>query len=156
MLGVLTQGLLDVCEGQSLDLEFEGRTDVSVKEYFRMIGKKTGSLIAAATELGGLVGGGTRSAGGRAPPVRPRLGRAFQVQDDLLDVVGDPDDFGKTIGGDILEGKEDVPPAEGGGARRGGRRGADRPRARKGKAFPRVEEGGRFRHAGRSRARRRR
>jgi geranylgeranyl diphosphate synthase type II len=103
---VLTQGLLDVCEGQALDLELEGRTDVSVKEYFRMIGKKTGSLIAAAAELGGLVGGG------RTPQVAAlrrfglRLGRAFQVQDDLLDVVGDPRDFGKTIGGDILEGKK--------------------------------------------------
>ncbi len=104
--GVLTQGLLDVCEGQALDLELEGRTNASVKEYFRMIGKKTGSLIAAATELGGLVGGG------RPPQVAAlrrfglRLGRAFQVQDDLLDIVGDPRDFGKTIGGDILEGKK--------------------------------------------------
>ncbi len=106
LAGVLTQGLLDVCEGQALDLEFEGRTDVSVKEYFRMIGKKTGSLIATATELGGLVGGGTRSAVAALRRFGLRLGSAFQVQDDLLDVVGDSRDFGKTIGGDILEGKK--------------------------------------------------
>jgi geranylgeranyl diphosphate synthase type II len=103
--GVLTQGLLDVCEGQALDLEFEGRTDVSVKEYFRMIGKKTGSLMATATELGGLVGEGTHLQVAALRRFGLGLGRAFQVQDDLLDVVGDPRDFGKTIGGDILEGK---------------------------------------------------
>jgi geranylgeranyl diphosphate synthase type II len=103
---VLTQGLLDVCEGQALDLEFEGRTDVSVNEYFRMIGKKTGALIAAATELGGLLGGGTPAQVDALRRFGLRLGRAFQVQDDLLDVVGDPHDFGKTIGGDILEGKK--------------------------------------------------
>ena len=106
LAGVLTQGLLDVCEGQALDLELEGRTDVSVKEYFRMIGKKTGSLIAAATELGGLAGGGTRRQVAALRRFGLRLGRAFQVQDDLLDVVGDPHEFGKTIGGDILEGKK--------------------------------------------------
>jgi geranylgeranyl diphosphate synthase type II len=106
LAGVLTQGLLDVCEGQALDLELEGRTDVSVKEYFRMIGKKTGSLIAAATELGGLAGGGTERQVAALRRFGLRLGRAFQVQDDLLDVVGDPNDFGKTIGGDILEGKK--------------------------------------------------
>jgi geranylgeranyl diphosphate synthase type II len=106
LVGVLTQGLLDVCEGQALDLEFEGRTEVSVKEYFRMIGKKTGALIATATELGGLVGRGTRVQVAALRRFGLRLGRAFQVQDDLLDVVGDPHDFGKTIGGDILEGKK--------------------------------------------------
>jgi geranylgeranyl diphosphate synthase type II len=94
LAGVLTQGLLDVCEGQSLDLEFEERTDVSVKEYFHMTGKKTGALIATATELAALRRFGLR------------LGRAFQVQDDLLDIAGDAHDFGKTIGGDILEGKK--------------------------------------------------
>jgi geranylgeranyl diphosphate synthase, type II len=103
---VLTQGLLDVCEGQSLDLEFEARTDVSVKEYFRMTGMKTGALIAAAAELGGLVGGGRRSQVRALRRFGLLLGKAFQVQDDLLDVVGDPHDFGKTIGGDILEGKK--------------------------------------------------
>jgi geranylgeranyl diphosphate synthase type II len=103
---VLTQGLLDVCEGQALDLELEARRNVSVKEYFRMIGKKTGSLIAAATELGGLAGGGTRRQVAALRRFGLRLGRAFQVQDDLLDVVGDPHEFGKTIGGDILEGKK--------------------------------------------------
>ena len=106
LAGVLTRGLMEVCEGQALDLEFEGRTDVSVKEYFRMIGRKTGALIAAATELGGLAGGGTRQQVAALRRFGLRLGTAFQLQDDILDVVGDPHDFGKTIGGDILEGKK--------------------------------------------------
>ncbi len=106
LAGVLTQGLLDVCEGQSLDLEYEERTDVSVREYFLMTGKKTGALIAAATELGGLVGGGTAAQVAALRRFGLGLGRAFQVQDDLLDVAGDPRDFGKTMGGDILEGKK--------------------------------------------------
>ena len=106
LAGVLTQGLLDVCEGQSLDLEFEERTDVSVKEYFHMTGKKTGALIATATELGAIVGGGTPSRVAALRRFGLRLGRAFQVQDDLLDIAGDAHDFGKTIGGDILEGKK--------------------------------------------------
>ena len=102
---VLTRGLLDVCEGQALDLEFEGRADVTVKEYFRMIGRKTGALLAAAAELGALVGGGSPRQVAALRQFGLRLGVAFQVQDDLLDVVGDPAGFGKTIGGDILEGK---------------------------------------------------
>jgi len=105
LAGVLTRGLLDVCEGQALDLEFEKRTDVTAREYFRMIGKKTGALLAAAAELGALVGGGTRAQVASLRRFGLRLGVAFQVQDDLLDVVGDAAGFGKTIGGDILEGK---------------------------------------------------
>jgi geranylgeranyl diphosphate synthase type II len=71
-----------------------------------MIGKKTGSLLATAAELGGIVGGGTRAQVTALRLFGRRIGRAFQVQDDLLDVVGDARDFGKTIGGDILEGKK--------------------------------------------------
>jgi len=103
---IFTRGLLHVCEGQALDLEFETRTDVSVREYFRMIEKKTGSLIAAATELGGVIGGGTTRQRAALRQFGLALGRAFQVQDDLLDVVADPRNFGKTTGGDILEGKK--------------------------------------------------
>ena len=71
-----------------------------------MTGKKTGALIATATELGGLVGEGSVSQVKALRRFGLRLGRAFQVQDDILDVVGDPHDFGKAIGGDILEGKK--------------------------------------------------
>jgi geranylgeranyl diphosphate synthase type II len=102
---VFTRGLLEVCDGQALDVAFERRTDVSVQEYFGMIEKKTGFLIATATELGGLIGSGTSHQVAALRGFGLRLGRAFQIQDDLLDVLADPRDFGKTVGGDILEGK---------------------------------------------------
>jgi geranylgeranyl diphosphate synthase type II len=102
---IFTRGLLEVCEGQALDMEFERRTRVTTRDYFVMIEKKTACLLATAAELGGLLGGGTprRIAALRAFGIH--LGRAFQVQDDLLDVLGKEETFGKTIGGDILEGK---------------------------------------------------
>lgn len=106
LFNIFTRGLLHVCEGQALDLEFETRRNVTVREYFRMIEKKTGSLIATATEIGGVAGGGTPRQRAALRRFGLALGRAFQVQDDLLDVVADPRNFGKTTGGDILEGKK--------------------------------------------------
>jgi geranylgeranyl diphosphate synthase type II len=103
---VFTRGLLEVCDGQALDMEFEGRETVTTPEYFRMIDRKTGCLLATAAEIGGISGSATLSQRRSLREFGLRLGRAFQLQDDLLDVVADPEDFGKTIGGDILEGKK--------------------------------------------------
>jgi geranylgeranyl diphosphate synthase type II len=102
---VFTRAMLDVCDGQALDLSFVGRDDVTVREYSSMIGKKTGALIAAASELGGIVGSGNSRQVEALRKFGAGLGRAFQLQDDLLDVVADPRDFGKAVGGDILGGK---------------------------------------------------
>lgn len=106
ILQVFTKGLLDVCEGQALDLEFETRTDVTLTEYFEMIEKKTGRLLSTSTTLGGLIGEGTPRHVEALRKFGHYLGRAFQLQDDLLDVVASEKDFGKTIGGDIIEGKK--------------------------------------------------
>ena len=106
ILRVYTEGLLEVCEGQALDLEFERRDDVRPGEYFRMIEMKTARLIAMSAELGGLIGGGTAREVAALRTFGFRLGRAFQLQDDLLDVVAEEEAFGKVIGGDILEGKK--------------------------------------------------
>ncbi|HXX63097.1 MAG TPA: polyprenyl synthetase family protein, partial [Bacteroidota bacterium] len=106
ILGTFTGALQEVCDGQALDMELERRTDVSVREYFPMIDKKTGALLSAAAVLGGMVGGGTRLELGALGRFGRMLGRAFQLQDDLLDVVADPRSFGKAIGGDIIEGKK--------------------------------------------------
>ena len=105
LVELFTAGLLDVCEGQALDLAFEHRTDVSIRQYYRMIEKKTGRLIAVAAELGGVIGGGNRRELAALHQFGLYLGRAFQIQDDLLDVIADEKDFGKIVGGDILEGK---------------------------------------------------
>jgi geranylgeranyl diphosphate synthase type II len=106
MLDVFTDGFLTVSEGQALDLEFERRTNVSLQEYFAMIEKKTGRLISTALELGALAGGSTEDQRATLRRFGHYLGRAFQLQDDLLDVVAKEKEFGKTIGGDIIEGKK--------------------------------------------------
>lgn len=106
ILRVFTRGLLEVCEGQALDLEFETRINVTLPDYFAMIEKKTGRLLSTATSIGGLIGGGTARHVAALQSFGLYLGRAFQVQDDLLDVLADEKDFGKTIGGDIIEGKK--------------------------------------------------
>lgn len=105
MVDVLTDAFLTVCEGQALDLEFESRDNVSLREYFAMIEKKTGRLITAATELGALAGNGSPAQRSALHSFGSALGRAFQLQDDLLDVVAEEQEFGKRIGGDIVEGK---------------------------------------------------
>jgi geranylgeranyl diphosphate synthase type II len=102
---LFTRGLLEVCEGQALDMEFERRTRVTTREYFLMIGKKTASLLATAAQMGGLLGGGTPPRIAALGNFGMHLGRAFQIQDDLLDVLGEERTFGKAIGGDIVEGK---------------------------------------------------
>lgn len=102
---LFTAGVIGVCEGQALDLAYEQRTNVRVAEYFTMIEHKTGRLVEVATELGGLIGGGTPRQVRALRRFGFHLGRAFQLQDDLLDVIGDAREFGKAIGGDILEGK---------------------------------------------------
>jgi geranylgeranyl diphosphate synthase type II len=102
---LFTSGVVEVCEGQALDLEFEKRLDVTVAEYFRMIEKKTGRLITLAAELGAVIGGARPRQRAALRRFGHHLGRAFQMQDDLLDVIAEEDELGKAIGGDIAEGK---------------------------------------------------
>ncbi len=106
LVDVFTTGLIDVCDGQALDMELASRTDVTLDEYFAMIGKKTGALIATAAEMGGIIGGGTTQEVRALRKFGQSLGRAFQLQDDLLDLVADQKRLGKPIGGDIVEGKK--------------------------------------------------
>ena len=106
LVELLTQGLLEVCEGQALDLEFEQRSDVTVQEYFTMIEKKTGRLLSVAAEMGGLIGGGTPGQTRALREFGRYLGRAFQLQDDVLDVIAEQEQLGKPIGGDIVAGKK--------------------------------------------------
>jgi len=102
---LFTKGLISVCEGQALDLTLGSAKRAAVRDYMNMIDKKTGSLIVLSSELGGVVGGGTGKQVQALREYGKYLGRAFQLQDDLLDVVADEKRLGKTIGGDIMEGK---------------------------------------------------
>ncbi len=103
---VFTEGMINVCEGQSHDKEYEQRAEISLDEYMLMIGKKTGTLVTMAADVGALIGRAAPRERAALAEYGSHIGRAFQVQDDLLDVSGNPDTFGKIIGGDILEGKK--------------------------------------------------
>jgi len=95
-----------VCEGQQLDMEFEQRTDVSIAEYIEMIRLKTAVLLGGAMKLGAIVGGANTVDADLLYSFGENLGIAFQLQDDILDVYGNPEKFGKQVGGDIISNKK--------------------------------------------------
>ena len=97
---------LGVCEGQQFDMDFEKRDDVTEEEYMEMIRLKTSVLLACALKVGALVAGADDENADWLYRCGEKIGLAFQLQDDLLDVYGDPVVFGKNIGGDILENKK--------------------------------------------------
>jgi geranylgeranyl diphosphate synthase type II len=103
---VFTEGVVTVCEGQALDKEFETRHRVHVNEYLSMIEKKTGKLVSVAAQVGALIGNATPAEQEALRWYGEYVGRAFQLQDDLLDVIADEKEFGKTIGSDLVEGKK--------------------------------------------------
>ena len=95
-----------VCEGQQLDMDFENRDNVGFDEYVNMITLKTSVLLAASLQLGAILGGASEGNQRHLYEFGKNLGIAFQVQDDYLDVFGDPEKFGKQVGGDILSNKK--------------------------------------------------
>ena len=105
-LSSFTQGLVEVCEGQSLDTEFEVRKNVTLEEYIEMIRKKTAALAQMCCELGAYLVNGSKQDIKALSDYGKYLGIAFQIQDDLLDITADKFEFGKRIGGDLMEGKK--------------------------------------------------
>ena len=97
---------LEVCDGQQLDVDFETRNDVTIAEYIKMITLKTSVLVAAALKMGTIVAKADEEQGQHLYNYGLNLGIAFQLQDDYLDTYGDPETFGKQIGGDIIENKK--------------------------------------------------
>ncbi len=106
VLGIFTQGIIEVCEGQSLDTDFENRTDVAIDEYLTMISKKTAALLEVCCMIGATIGGGDIEKVAALRDYGKYLGLAFQLQDDLLDIMGDESEFGKSVGKDLMEGKK--------------------------------------------------
>ncbi|MCE7073486.1 polyprenyl synthetase family protein [Dyadobacter sp. CY327] len=96
----------EVCEGQQLDMNFETRWDVTEEEYLGMIRLKTSVLLGFALELGGIIGGADEESIQLLYSAGENMGIGFQLKDDLLDVYGDPDKFGKQVGGDIISNKK--------------------------------------------------
>lgn len=106
VLSLFTETALEVCEGQQYDMDFEKRTDVQEEEYLEMIRLKTAVLLGCSLKAGGLLAGIQDETAQQLYELGINLGLAFQLQDDWLDTFGDPEHFGKNIGGDILANKK--------------------------------------------------
>ncbi len=106
LVSIFNDTALRVCEGQQHDMDFETRDDVSVDEYMNMISYKTAILIAAALRMGAVIAGAPTDKQEALFNYGMNLGIAFQLQDDYLDAFGDAAQFGKQIGGDIIENKK--------------------------------------------------
>lgn len=106
ILDVFLKTSLEICEGQQFDMEFETRSDVSTDEYIEMIRLKTAVLLGCALKVGAIIAGAPVAQADAIYRFGENLGLAFQLQDDYLDVYGDPIIFGKNLGGDILNDKK--------------------------------------------------
>jgi len=106
LIHILNHANITICEGQALDMELEEKQDATIADYLDMISKKTGRLISAALEAGGVAGNATNDQLQHLVLFGEKIGRAFQIQDDYLDIMAENGKSGKMAGGDIINGKK--------------------------------------------------
>jgi geranylgeranyl diphosphate synthase type II len=106
ILDIFNKTAREVCEGQQLDMDFENSNEVNIDDYLNMISLKTSVLLAASLKMGAILGGAGERNQNLLYEFGRKLGLAFQVQDDYLDAFGDPEKFGKQVGGDIKSNKK--------------------------------------------------
>ncbi|MBN2280584.1 MAG: polyprenyl synthetase family protein [Candidatus Marinimicrobia bacterium] len=106
---LFTEGMLEICEGQALDMEFEHRIDVTVEEYMTMVTKKTAVLLALSCKIGGLIADCDENTLMALENFAIKTGQAFQIQDDLLEILSDEEAMGKSLGSDFAAGKKTYP-----------------------------------------------
>lgn len=106
---LLTEAYLEMIEGQYLDLQFEGRHDISMSDYLNMISRKTGALIRCSLNLGAVVGAQEQGVGDAFKESGRAMGYVFQIIDDVLGVWGDEETTGKPVGADIRRKKNSYP-----------------------------------------------
>ena len=106
LLDTFNKMATEVCEGQQLDMDYEGLPTVGIDDYLHMIRLKTSVLLGAALKIGAILGEASATDAQHVYDFGVNVGLAFQLQDDLLDVYGDPEQFGKQRGGDILSNKK--------------------------------------------------
>lgn len=99
---------LEVCEGQQLDMDFQQSVEVTIDDYLDMISRKTASLLGCSTFIGSICADASESDANHMYAFGKNLGIAFQLHDDILDVYGSPEKFGKQVGGDILSNKKTI------------------------------------------------
>lgn len=109
ILDVFNQTAIHVCEGQQFDMNFEKRDEVSIAEYIDMISLKTAALLAGSLMIGSILGEANEKEANLIHAFGKNTGIAFQLQDDILDVFGNPEKFGKIAGGDIIANKKTYP-----------------------------------------------
>ena len=105
-LSVFNTMALKVCEGQQYDMDFEIQAEVDLKSYLKMIEYKTAVLLGASLKMGAIIGGGAKEDADNLYEFGCKIGIAFQLKDDLLDIFGDTNAFGKQLGGDIIANKK--------------------------------------------------
>lgn len=106
VVSAFTKGLIEVCEGQSMDKHFETTLNVSLEDYKIMIMKKTAAMSEMCCKVGALLGEGSIREIKALSSFGRNIGIAFQIQDDLLDIAGNEKELGKKVGGDLIEGKK--------------------------------------------------
>ena len=106
IVNLFNDGILAVCEGQALDIELEEKEEVSNKEYMEMIEKKTGMMIGMAAGIGAIIGGANKKDVTKFRKFGFELGKAFQLQDDLLEITSTKSKMGKSLGSDLVKGKK--------------------------------------------------
>ncbi|NPA62762.1 MAG: polyprenyl synthetase family protein [Methanococci archaeon] len=107
VLKVLSKACVEVCEGQAMDMKFENYNP-SMEEYLEMIRKKTGALLEASVEIGAIMADCSEEEKNALREYAKRIGLTFQIQDDVLDLIGDKNKIGKPVGSDIREGKKTI------------------------------------------------
>ncbi|TAH41805.1 MAG: polyprenyl synthetase family protein [Bacteroidetes bacterium] len=108
VLSLFFKTAIEVCEGQQLDMNFESREDVSIQEYIEMISLKTAVLLGCSLQLGAILADAEPEDARRMYAFGKNLGIAFQLHDDILDLYGDAEKFGKQVGGDVLSNKKTI------------------------------------------------
>jgi len=106
IMNIFNETAVGVCEGQQIDMDFETQNNVSIDEYLNMIRLKTAVVLGGALKIGALIGGAPDKDANLLSDFGINLGVAFQLQDDILDVYGNPEKFGKQVGGDIISNKK--------------------------------------------------
>ena len=106
LLKTFNKVAIEVCEGQQYDMNFETQSEVKLNQYLKMIELKTAALIGGSIKLGALIGGAKQQDVDHLEAFGRNIGIAFQLQDDILDTFGDPEKFGKKVGGDIAQNKK--------------------------------------------------
>ena len=106
VLAIFNKAATEVCEGQQWDMDFETQENVQLSDYMKMIENKTAVLLAASLQIGGITANASKENQNNLYHFGLNMGIAFQLKDDLLDAFGNPDEFGKQIGGDIMANKK--------------------------------------------------